>query len=44
MKKFIKHIRIAIASIFYSIGHYIDDTDIEDIRAEFRRLDLKFKE
>lgn len=43
MKAFKKHLRIAIASIFLSIGHWIDCRDIEDFEAEIRRINPDFK-
>lgn len=43
MKKIIKHLRIAIAEIFLQIGHKIDCRDIEDLRAEMRRLDPTYE-
>jgi len=39
MKQIIKHLRIAIAAIFLTIGHKIDARDYYDLEAEMRRLD-----
>lgn len=43
MKEVIKHLRIAIAHIFLSIGYKINAEDDEDIRAKIRRLDPDFE-
>jgi hypothetical protein len=42
MKKVIKHLRIAIASVFLSIGHWVNAEDFEDFEAELRRLDTDY--
>ena len=39
MKEALKHLRIAVAHIFFAIAHKIDARDREDLEAEFRRLD-----
>lgn len=43
MKEIIKHLRIALAEIFLTIGHKIDARDAEDLRAELRRLDPTYE-
>ncbi len=43
MKKVIKHLRIAVAQVFYSIANFIDDRDIEDLDAELRRIDPTYQ-
>jgi hypothetical protein len=42
MNKTIKHLRIAIANIFLSIGHWIDATDIQDLEAEMKRINSDY--
>ena len=39
MNKTIKHLRIAVANIFLSIGNWIDATDRLDLEAEIKRID-----
>ena len=42
MRTTIKHLRIALAQIFLSIGHKIDCRDIEDMKAELKRIDPNY--
>lgn len=43
MKEIIRNFRIAFASIFLAIGHKIDASDAEDLRARMRRLDPDYE-
>lgn len=43
MKSIIKHIRIAIAEIFLTIGNKIDARDRFDLEAELRRTDPDYE-